>query len=532
VVRSVVLIGMPGAGKSVVGRAVAARLGWPFVDTDDLVVQRVGRPVTAIFQEQGEGAFRRLERLAVRRAAAAHPAVIGTGGGVVLDERNLQALRRRGLLIWLQAPPEVLLSRLGPAAADRPLLAADPPGRLEALLRARAARYAEADITLDGTRPVDEVAEEIVGLVLQRAAATVSVSLPGGGYPVRIGAGLLDLLGAEVRRRATPSRVVLLTHGRLWRRFGARAARALAAVGLPPLRVTVPEGERAKSLRAAAAVIDRMAAAEVDRRAALVALGGGVVGDLGGFVAGVYMRGITLVHVPTTLLAQVDSAIGGKAAVNHPRAKNLVGVFHQPAVVVADVETLRPLPERELRSGLAEVVKYGMACDAALADWVEAHLPAVLARDVAVLADLVTRCAAVKARVVAADEREAGPRRVLNYGHTVGHALERLDGRLTHGEAVALGMCVEAEVSRRLGLLAGAAVERQAALLARAGLPTRLPADAPDAAALLATMRLDKKTAAGALRLVLLKEVGQAVIDQVVPEALVREALAACRASS
>jgi 3-dehydroquinate synthase len=531
VVRSVVLIGMPGAGKSVVGRAVAARLGWPFVDTDDLVVQQAGRPVTRIFQEQGEGAFRRLERLAVRRAAAAHPAVIGTGGGVVLDEGNLEVLRQRGLLIWLQAPPEVLLSRLGPAAADRPLLAADPPGRLEALLRARAARYAEADITLDGTRPVDEVAEEIVGLVLQRAAATVPVSLPGGGYPVRIGAGLLDLLGAEVRRVA-PSRVVLLTHGRLWRRFGARAARALAAVGLPPLRVTVPEGERAKSLRAAAAVIDRMAAAEVDRRAALVALGGGVVGDLGGFVAGVYMRGIALVHVPTTLLAQVDSAIGGKAAVNHPRAKNLVGVIHQPAVVVADVETLRPLPERELRSGLAEVVKYGMACDAALADWVEASLPAVLARETPVLADLVARCAAVKARVVAADEREAGPRRVLNYGHTVGHALERLDGRLTHGEAVALGMCVEAEVSRRLGLLAGAAVERQAALLARAGLPTRLPADAPDAAALLATMRLDKKTAAGALRLVLLKEIGQAVIDQVVPEALVREALGACRASS
>ena len=262
-------------------------------------------------------------------------------------------------------------------------------------------------------------------------------------------------------------------------------------------------------------------------------LGGGVIGDLAGFVAGTYMRGLALAHLPTTLLAQVDSAIGGKTAVNHPRAKNLIGVFHQPALVVADVETLKALPQREVRSGLAEVIKYGMACDAGLLVFVEDHLDALLARDPGALRQCVRWCASIKARVVQEDEHERGPRRLLNYGHTVGHALEILaGGSLTHGEAVAIGMSVEARIAQRLGLAGEAVLQGQNALISRAGLPTMIPSDGPGADELLQTMRLDKKAHHGELRLTLVKDPGTGVLDEPVPEAVVREALAACRASS
>jgi len=528
---NVVLVGMPGSGKTHVGRILAGRLGWTFVDTDALVERRSGRSVAEIFAAQGEEAFRAAERAAVREAVRSRPAVIATGGGVLADRRNRDRLRNGGLLVYLQADPPVLLNRVSRDGIARPLLAGDPEGHLRALLAERAPLYQQADIVMDATRSPEELVSGMWEALLARCCARVSVDHSPKGYPVYIGAGVLDLVGGLLAGQGI-RRATVLTHPRLWQRLGERVARRLRGAGVEPLRVTVPPGERSKALSPAARVVDRMAEAGMDRGDAVVALGGGVIGDLGGFVAGVYMRGVPLFHLPTTLLAQVDSAIGGKAAVNHPRAKNLIGVFHLPRAVLADVAVLRTLPLRELRSGLAEVIKYGMSVDAEILTFVEAHLEALLAGDGDALAECVRRCATAKARVVTQDLYEAGQRQILNYGHTVGHALERRFPGLTHGEAVAVGMVVEAWVSLRLGLVGEDIVRRQEVLLQRAGLPVGLPSAAPPAEELVQTMRLDKKVRKGEIRLTLLKGVGKGLVDQAVPEALLLEGLRACRASS
>jgi 3-dehydroquinate synthase len=532
--RNVVLIGMPGSGKSTVGRRVAGWLGWPLLDTDAIVAQRAGRPVEEIFARDGEAAFRRMEREAVREAAATRPAVIATGGGVVLDSGNMAALRRRGVIVSLGATPEALLARVGADGGGRPLLGSDPAARIAALETERAPRYAQADLMLDASRPVEDLAEELLSALALLAADTVAVALEARSYDVRIGSGILDLLGWEARRRLPAARqAMVLTHPRLRRKFGPRVERVLQAAGFGVSVVTVPEGERSKSLRRASAVIDAMLAAGVERGAVVVALGGGVIGDLAGFVAGTYMRGLALIHLPTTLLAQVDSAIGGKAAVNHPRAKNAIGVIWQPVLVMSDLETLRGAPVALIRAGLAEAVKHGMIADAGYLSFLEERVDALLARDLEALAECVRWSAAIKARVVEQDEQEVGPRRLLNYGHTVGHALEiHAGGALSHGECVAIGMAAEGWIAGRLGLAAAETVGRQNALLARVGLPTALPAGSPTPNALLETMRLDKKTSGGEMRFTLLRAPGEGLIDQTVPEDILREALVACRASS
>jgi 3-dehydroquinate synthase len=325
---------------------------------------------------------------------------------------------------------------------------------------------------------------------------------------------------------------VVVTHPALLGRFGAAVRRALEGSGFSVDVVTVRAGEATKSLRQASRLLDRFGALGVDRADTAVALGGGVVGDLAGFVAGVYMRGIRLVQLPTTLLAQIDSSIGGKTAVNHPRAKNLIGVYHQPALVIADVETLRSLPSRERRAGLAEAVKYGMTLDASLLDVLEAGAQVLTSRGGAPrLEDIVYRCAALKASVVEEDEFEQGPREVLNYGHTVGHALEVVwPGRFVHGEAVAIGMRVEARLAVRLGLLGAGDADRQDALLARLGLPLTIPAGPLEA--VLDAVRLDKKRRDGRIRTTLPEGIGRARVGVEVSEALLQEVVRACQESS
>ncbi len=532
--RNVVLIGMPGSGKTTLGRRVAEWLGWPLLDTDALVAQRAGRPVEEIFARDGEAVFRRMEREAVREAAAARPAVIATGGGVVLDSGSMAALRRRGLIVSLAAAPEALLARVGTDGGGRPLLASDPAARIATLQAERGSLYAEADLLLDGARPVEELAGAVLSALSASAAATVSVALGSRSYDIRIGSGILDMLGWEGRRRFPAiGQAVVLTHPRLRRKFGPRVERVLQAAGFALFPVTVPEGEKSKSLRRASAVFDQMLAAGVERGAIVIALGGGVIGDLAGFVAATYMRGRSLIQVPTTLLAQVDSAIGGKAAVNHPRAKNAIGALWQPVLVLSDVQTLRGAPVGLIRAGLAEAVKHGLIADADYLTFLEERLDALLARDLEALRECVRWSATIKARIVEEDEREEGPRRLLNYGHTVGHALEiHAGGALSHGECVAIGMAAEGWIAERVGLAGAETIRRQNALLARAGLPTALPADSPEAATLLETMRLDKKTRGGDVRFTLLRAPGQGVIDQTVPESILREALVACRASS
>jgi 3-dehydroquinate synthase len=353
---------------------------------------------------------------------------------------------------------------------------------------------------------------------------TLQVELGARSYPIHIGAGLLqrpELLAPHVAGR----RVAIVTNERVAPLYLERLKSGLA---LPDaLELVLPDGEAHKTLEVLAGVFDRLLAAGCDRRTVLVALGGGVVGDLAGFAAACYQRGIDFVQVPTTLLAQVDSSVGGKTGVNHPRGKNMIGAFHQPRAVLIDTDTLATLPERELRAGAAEVIKYGLIRDAAFFDWLERHLPRLLARDAEALLHAIERSCRNKAEVVRRDERESGPRATLNLGHTFGHAVETGLGYGTwlHGEAVAAGMVVAAHVSQRLGWLASEDLARIEALIAAAGLPVRLPAGIP-APRLWELMAVDKKAEGGRLRLVLLQGIGRAVVTSDFPPALVQQVLA------
>ncbi|MEZ5320075.1 MAG: 3-dehydroquinate synthase [Vicinamibacterales bacterium] len=344
-----------------------------------------------------------------------------------------------------------------------------------------------------------------------------------GPYAVLVGAGLSRRLPDLLDRHHLPSPGVIVSVAPVWRRHGSRL-RGLAAARSP---VLIPDGERAKTLATTARLYDACAARGLDRRSLLLAFGGGVTGDVAGFAAASYLRGLRLVQVPTTLLAQVDSAVGGKVGVNLPRGKNLVGAFHPAALVVCDPELLRTLPAREFRAGLYEVVKYGVIASAPLFRRIETRLPDILARRTTVLTDLVARCCRIKARVVMADEHESGLRRVLNFGHTIGHALEAMTGyrRFRHGEAVAWGMLAAAHVSAARGRLPAAATDRLSALIRRIGpLPRVGDLRAHDA---LDVVGRDKKVVDGRLHFVLATRIGATAIAADVSRAELTGALRA-----
>jgi 3-dehydroquinate synthase len=345
---------------------------------------------------------------------------------------------------------------------------------------------------------------------------TFRVELGPASHPVHVGDAILDRLG-DLSRAAgiKPGPVALVTDSNVARHYSGRATSALEKSGFVPKLIVIPAGEASKSSAILQDLYDQMIGAEIDRGSSIFALGGGVVGDLGGFAAASYLRGIAVVQVPTTLVAQVDSSLGGKTGVNHPRAKNLIGAFHQPSAVIADVSTLSTLPEREFREGLAEAIKYGAIMDAAMLTDLERDLDRILARDLAILEALVARSLRLKAAVVTADEREAGLRKILNFGHTVGHALEASAGYGTylHGEAVAIGMAVAATLSEKFGGLGADEGSRLVRLLKRCGLPTEMPprSRTPDFAA---ALRLDKKRVDSVIEFVLLQRLGKATTKQ------------------
>jgi len=355
---------------------------------------------------------------------------------------------------------------------------------------------------------------------------SVGVELGLRSYQVRIGTGLLDAAGPWVRETVRPSRAAVVTHPRIARLYGARLLRSLRRAGVDCFALEVPSGERQKSLRRAGQLVGELLSRGCDRRSVVIALGGGVIVDLAGFAAATFLRGVAFVQVPTTLLAQVDASVGGKVAVNHPLAKNAVGAFHQPSLVVADLDTLATLPAREFRSGLAEVVKHGVIADADLFRFLEREAASIVRLEPNALARIVARSVEIKAEVVRRDEREAGLRAILNLGHTVGHAVEtQLDYRgIRHGEAVAIGAVAASRLGIRLCGLKPAAAERIEGLLACFGLPTRLPRGLA-VAELLAAARRDKKAVAGRLRMVLPRRIGAVCIVDELPAAELRRVL-------
>ena len=353
---------------------------------------------------------------------------------------------------------------------------------------------------------------------------TIEVALGDRAYPIHVGQGLLDAL-PELLIGQSVSRVAVVTNPTVAGLLLARVQSALARAGLPVVVIVVPDGEAHKTLATWAAVHDQLLAARLDRKSAILALGGGVVGDIAGFAAATYQRGIALIQVPTTLLSQVDSSVGGKTGVNHPLGKNMIGAFYQPRLVVVDTSTLATLPERELRAGLAEVIKYGLIRDRDFFSWLEGNMPALLAREPEALAHAIEVSCRHKAEVVANDETEQGERALLNLGHTFGHAIEAGLGYGTwlHGEAVAAGTVLAARLSARLGWISDLDVDRIVRLFAAAGLPVQAPPFGADR--YLELMSHDKKVVSGNLHLILLREVGMALATAQAPIADIRAIL-------
>ena len=339
----------------------------------------------------------------------------------------------------------------------------------------------------------------------------VQVPLGSRSYAIKVGGGLLSRLGAECAQLKPGQRCAVITDSNVGKRFAKAALKSLATSGFAPVLITIPAGEKSKRLAVVEKCFDQLAAHRLERKSFIVALGGGVVGDLAGFVAATYLRGIPFVQVPTTLLAQVDSSVGGKTGVNLAAGKNLVGAFYQPRLVLCDLDTLKTLPKREYVSGLAEVIKYGVIYDAVLFAQLERNLPKLLQRDEATLRSVIARCCEIKADVVGQDETESGLRAILNFGHTIGHAIENSSGygKFLHGEAIAIGQVAAAKLSQKiLGLPSGDA-GRIEQLFVHAGLPVKLKLDSVRRKKLLAAMKLDKKTSGGEVKFVLAKKIGR-----------------------
>ncbi|MBI5624760.1 MAG: 3-dehydroquinate synthase [Elusimicrobia bacterium] len=516
----VFLLGFMASGKTSVGKALAKGLARTFLDTDSMVEAAASKPVRRIIEEDGEEAFRSLESRAVARACrqARHcGAVVALGGGAVLRSSNVRAVRAAGTVVFLDAPFSVLAARAADHGRTRPLWA-----KAEELFKARRTLYrraAHATVAAGQGTPA-QVADRVslsLGPVQGRQAkeTVVRVRTPGGSYPVVIGRGALGRLPGLLKDLVpgAPKACVVVADAALARGPGARLRACLAAAGWKVLFLPLPAGEGAKSFKTVLGLYDSFLKGGVERRTPVIALGGGSIGDAAGFAAATFMRGLPLVHVPTTLLSQADSSVGGKTGVSLPSAKNAVGAFHQPELVVSDTAFLAGLPDRDLLSGLAEVVKMALVFDRSFARRLSLRWPGLLARDPALLAWAVRRCVELKARVVAKDEQDLkGLRELLNFGHTAGHALEAAAGydRLSHGEAVTWGMALAVRLSATRGWLK---MPGDRALAE--GLLSRLSAPpwprSLDWTRLAAAMSRDKKKRGGKNVFVLLKDMGRPI---------------------
>ena len=553
-----------GAGKTTIGRILARKLGKRFIDSDHEIEARSGASIPWIFEIEGEDSFRRREAEVIRDLCAEDGVVLATGGGAVLNARTRAMLAARGTVIYLRANVHSIMLRVA-NDKNRPLLqTADPRRRLEELMAQREPLYREiARLVIDTGRPnvqsmIQTILDQLDLLDASRlaqalasdpsmnasptfsstlsstqastpaSAFTLNVDLGERSYPIAIGANLLAdpaLLARHVNSR----QVAIVTNTTVAPLYLDAVAAPLRAAGLEVIEIILPDGEQYKNHASLMQIFDVLLANKCDRKTTLVALGGGVIGDLTGYAAASYMRGVPFVQLPTTLLAQVDSSVGGKTGINHPLGKNMIGAFYQPRAVLADTSTLATLPARELSAGLAEVIKHGAIIDLALFEWVERNIGKLMARDQAALAHAIARSCEIKAEVVRQDEREGGLRAILNFGHTFGHAIENGlgYGAWLHGEAVGCGMVMAADLSHRMGLVDAATVARMRDLVACAGLPTVAPKFSLER--WIELMEVDKKNEGGAIKFILLKPLGSPSIGGA-PHALLLETLAACSA--
>lgn len=523
---NIVITGFMGTGKTTVGRLLAQRLGRRFVDMDEILAEQFGKPIAAVFAEEGEETFRTAEAELCRRLATEQGLIISTGGGALLNEHARALLGASGVIVCLTAGEDEILRRLN-ANNDRPLLAgeeAERRHRVQTLLGVRRAAYGSIpyQISTEGLEPA-EVAERVLAAAEQHEEAPGMLRLPvrtpgtPASYDLCLGDGILAHAGRLLANRgAKPGRAAIVTNSML-SQHAETLAGGLRAAGFEPAICTVPEGEQHKTLATVADLYTQFLTARLDRSSCVLALGGGVIGDMAGFAAATYLRGVPFVQLPTSLLAMVDASVGGKTGVDLPQGKNLVGAFKQPLAVIMDTATLATLPSDEFRSGLAEVVKHGVIGAPRLFEQLEHEGPVSLLQ-------LVADAVRVKIEVVEEDPFEQGRRATLNLGHTFGHALELVsEYTLRHGEAVAIGMVAAAHMAVELGRCEEALAQRIIHLIARLGLPVSAPGY--DVDAVLAAMGHDKKRAGKRLRFIIPQALGDVVMIDDPGEDVVRRAV-------
>lgn len=572
--RSIVMVGLMGCGKSSVGRRMAARLGLPFVDVDEEIEISAQKAIGDIFTDHGEAFFRDGERRVIARLLANGPQVMATGGGAFMNAETRDNIKQNGISIWLKAPLHILMKRVA-KRDSRPLLrTADPEATMRNLMAVRYPVYAGADITIESRDvPHDQIVTEVVealkrsgrlgdfgskskidGHLVERgvtkalmnatsspaqpmnAAGTlriVPVLLPGREYDVVIGAGLVADAGRRITEKFGAVKCAIVTDTNVARHHLQTLEGALRAYKCHAGTVVLPAGEATKSFRELQPLCESLLSMELERGDLVIPFGGGVIGDLAGFAASILRRGVRFVQIPTSLLAQVDSSVGGKTGINTGHGKNLIGTFHQPSLVLADTNVLSTLPDREMRAGYAEVAKYGLLGDAAFFDWLEGSWRGVFGNDVGVLTRTIETSVQAKSDVVVRDEHEKGDRALLNLGHTFGHALEAWTGysnRLLHGEGVAIGMVLAFRLSEQLGYCPAGIAQRVEAHLKAVGLPVRIgdiPGGMADADELFALMGQDKKVVGGRLTFIMVRGIGQAFITREIEPATVKAFLAA-----
>jgi shikimate kinase/3-dehydroquinate synthase len=501
------LVGPPGIGKSTVAPLLAGMLGASVFETDRAIARRARKSNKEVIEQDGMDSFRDLES---RVIASLRPTpawiVVDTGGGAPIREENRKRMRELGLIIGLRGSVERITAGIAATMAKRPNQHVAPEERARSVLRERRVAYADVDIAFDVDR--DATAQESAHAIAAWIVAARGIRIDVGGerpYPVLVRAGLLDQVGAHLVDLGWSGRVAIVSEQAAGGRYESRLVRSLEHAGLDPIALRVPSGEAAKSVRALARLWADLAAAGLGRDGGIVALGGGAVGDAAGFAAATYLRGVRVAQVPTTLLGMVDAAIGGKTAIDIAEGKNLVGAFHPPDAVFADAGVLATLPQRQLSSGLAEVVKSAFLADRDAVAHVDRSLDAVLRGDIAAQVTTVALAAEVKAGIVTLDPRETGLRELLNFGHTLGHAYEAASGyRVTHGEAVAVGLVFATALSEILGLAPRSLRVDVERLLARARLPIR----ATLSREVWTYLQRDKKARAGKVRWILPRRVG------------------------
>ena len=540
--QRIFLTGLSGSGKSSVGRQVSELLKWDFIDTDTLLSEQYGMPVGQILIKFGEQRFRQIESEVLIMAARNGHVVIATGGGAVISETNRTFMQENGLTFYLETSVEIAWQRVqeqmrqSGKSVERPLVVGtDGQQRLQNLFLARKQWYEEAAVWINTSQDsLDIIAKRVVAFALTHGylnassgfQETVTLQLDKVTSNAIIEWGGLFHLPDYLKSSGFSQRIFIVTDSDVGNLYSDPILSLIRNAGFIPQLFTVPSGEASKSIQSWQQILNWLVEQKAEQREPIIAFGGGVIGDLAGFIAATYHRGIPLIQIPTSLLAQVDSAIGGKTGINHPLGKNLIGAFYQPGLIIVDPAFLLTLPERVYLEGWAEIVKYGMILDSHLFEMLEDHASLLHARDATLLTKIITRCIQLKMDVVQRDEHDIGLRNILNYGHTFGHALEALTeyGSWLHGEAVAVGMEVAAQIAVAKGLLTNENALRQRALLLALHLPVRCPGI--DAASLLEKMQRDKKVRAGQMRWILPTQIGQADIYDDIPLSLIQDAVA------